>query len=144
MQQAREESHQSFGKKTFGIDLYGFDKYIVFCPTSAPLATLSGKNDSKASWKDWSPENVVSGMGGLEKRVRAIGGGALETPIFIPELQGGWFNHYTVKHSYDDVYSYYGEPYTKLVLDLCLSQGVGALSYYMFYGGTNWGTLGKS
>lgn len=84
----------------------------------------------------------MNGLDGLEKRVRAFGGGASKTPIFIPELQGGWFNHYTVKHSYDDVYSYYGESYTKLVFDSALAQGVGAMSWYMFYGGSNWGTLG--
>ncbi len=67
-----------------------------------------------------------------------------QSPIFIPELQGGWFNHYTVKHSYDDVYNFYGESYTKLVLDSVLGQGVTMLSYYMFYGGTNWGTIGTT
>ena len=33
----------------------------------------------------------------MEKRVRSIGGGAATSPILIPELQGGWFNHYTGK-----------------------------------------------
>ena len=138
----RPPGHSVLGKPTFGIDLFGFDKYIVFCPTSAPLATLSGKNESKTGWAEWSVKDVTNGIEGMEDRVRSIGGGAAESPIFIAELQGGWFNHYTVKHTYDDVYSFYGESYTNLVLDSILTQGVTMFSYYMFYGGTNWGTIG--
>jgi hypothetical protein len=74
----RPPGHSSMGKPTFGIDLFGFDKYIVFCPTSAPLATLSGSNDEKTSWGEWGSRDVVNGIDGMEKRVRGIGGGAAE------------------------------------------------------------------
>ena len=62
--------------------------------------------------------------------------------MFIPELQGGWFNHYQLEHTYDMIYEFYGDQYTKLVVDSCLAQGVSILSLYMAYGGTNWGTIG--
>ncbi len=78
----------------------------------------------------------------VEEKVRKHGGGAACSPIFIPELQGGWFNHYTVECTFDDIYDYYGEDFTKLVVDSAFSQGCTALNIYMFYGGTNWGTLG--
>ncbi len=139
---ARDDSYRLFGKRTFGIDLYGFDKYVVFCPTSAPLATMTVNKDSKNAWSDWDPQIVVKAFADTEKRVRSFGGGAAESPIFIPELQGGWFNHYTVSHTFDDVYDYYGATYTRLITDTCFFQGLTAANFYMFYGGTNWGTLG--
>ncbi|KAF9585405.1 hypothetical protein BGW38_002553, partial [Lunasporangiospora selenospora] len=98
----------------FGIDLYGFDKY------------------------------VESEMDSMEKKVRAFGHAASKTPIFIPELQGGWFNHYEIKYGYDAIYKFYGDQYTKLMLDTAFSQGCTMLNFYMFYGGTNWGTLGDA
>ncbi|KAJ3297264.1 hypothetical protein HK104_000691 [Borealophlyctis nickersoniae] len=139
---ARPDSHRKFGKPTFGLDLYGFDKYVVFCPTSSPLAVITGGKHEKSTWGTWNPSTVEGALDRLESTVRGFGGGAAESPMFIPELQGGWFNHYTVGHSFDDVYDYYGETYTKLVLDSVLAQGTTALSFYMWYGGTNWGTLG--
>lgn len=65
-----------------------------------------------------------------------------QTPMFIPELQGGWFNHYQLNHTYDEIYDFFGENYTKLILDSMLAQGITMNSIYMFYGGTNWGMLG--
>ena len=62
--------------------------------------------------------------------------------MFIPELQGGWFNHYQLGHTYDAIYDFYGDNYTKVVVDSVLAQGVSAVSIYMIYGGTNWGTIG--
>lgn len=120
---AYPETHTVFGKKHFGVDLYGFDKYVVFCPTSAPLATITVGGADKDKWGDWDTKNVTDALSNTEKTIRSFGGMAAESPIFIPELQGGWFNHYTVKHTYDDVYNYYGEDYTRMIFDSCLSQG---------------------
>ncbi|KAL2917651.1 hypothetical protein HK105_202938 [Polyrhizophydium stewartii] len=139
---ARDDSQLVLGKPTFGIDLYGFDKYVVFCPTSAPLATIGGGAKDTSTWPEWSPADVTSALDRTEATVRQFGGGAAASPIFIPELQGGWFNHYTVPHTFDDVYSFYGEPYTRMILDSVVAQGSTAFSFYMFYGGTNWGTIG--
>ncbi|KAI8921648.1 glycoside hydrolase superfamily [Entophlyctis helioformis] len=139
---AREDSHTSAGKQTFGLDLYGFDKYVVFCPTSSPLATVGGDIKSTDTWGEWSTSDVTKAFDNTESTVRGFGGGAASSPILIAELQGGWFNHYTVPHTFDDVYNYYGEKYTRMIVDTAMSQGVTALNLYMFYGGTNWGTLG--
>ncbi|KAJ3036844.1 hypothetical protein HDV00_002326 [Rhizophlyctis rosea] len=138
---ARPDGYRVLGKQSFGLDLYGFDKYIVFCPTSSPMAVITGGAPDKSGWGEWDVRSV-EGLDSVERTVRGFGGGAAESPIFIPELQGGWFNHYTVKHSFDDVYDYYGEAYTNLVLNSVLAQGSTMFSYYMFYGGTNWGTIG--
>jgi len=67
----------------------------------------------------------------------------IKTPILIPELQGGWFNHYRTKHTYDDIYTWYGAAYTRSLVERMVKEGVTAMSIYMYYGGTNWGTLGK-
>jgi len=84
----------------------------------------------------------MNSLDGMERKIRGFGHGAAESPIMIPELQGGWFNHYQLTHTYDDIYRYYGAPYTRMILETVLAQGGGVSSIYMFYGGTNWGTLG--
>jgi hypothetical protein len=99
----------SFNPKSskFGLDLYGFDKYVIFVPASSIEGIVFGSNksdhDADVNWNDWRTSTFMSAIDGLEKRVRGFGGGASETPIFIPELQGGWFNHYSVGYTYDKV-----------------------------------------
>ncbi|KAJ3062433.1 hypothetical protein HK102_008764, partial [Quaeritorhiza haematococci] len=136
-------SSSSSTRKPFGIDLYGFDKYVIFVPVSTVTANILGtSSQSIGTWPEWSPSTFSSAVDKMEQTVRSFGGGASQSPIFIAELQGGWFNHYTVKHTYDHIYDFYGEGYTRMVLDSVAAQGVTMLSYYMFYGGTNWGTIG--
>lgn len=60
----------------------------------------------------------------MESKVRGFGGGAASSPLFIPELQGGWFNHYKCTHDYDDVYRFYGEAYTSTIVESALAQNV--------------------
>ena len=62
--------------------------------------------------------------------------------MFLPEMQGGWFNHYQLQHTYDQIYDFYGEHLTRILFETSLAQGVTALGVYIPYGGTNWGTLG--
>ncbi|KAI8097667.1 glycoside hydrolase superfamily [Halteromyces radiatus] len=131
-----------WSKYPFGIDLYGFDKYVVFAPSSSPKSWLIDGGTTSGEWKDWDPKRMENSMDRLEKTVRGFGGGAKESPIFIPELQGGWFNHYQLQHTYDQIYDFYGDQYTKLLFESSLAQGVTMASLYMVYGGTNWGTLG--
>lgn len=115
---------------------------MVFCPTSDPKAAVNGGSKDMTTWTEWDPKSVINAFDKTEATVRGFGGGAAQSPIFIPELQGGWFNHYTVSCTFDDVYNYYGEDFTKMVVETAMSQGCTALNLYMFYGGTNWGTLG--
>ncbi|KAG0008114.1 hypothetical protein BGZ80_003833 [Entomortierella chlamydospora] len=129
-------------KKDFGIDLYGFDKYVVFTPNSEPTSWVVGRDPSHL--EEWSPSTVMSELDKMEKKVRSFGHANHRTPIFIPELQGGWFNHYGIQYTYDAIYRFYGDQYTRLMLDTVVSQGCTMLNFYMFYGGTNWGTIGDS
>ncbi|CDH60979.1 beta-galactosidase [Lichtheimia corymbifera JMRC:FSU:9682] len=137
------ESRKGFwSTSAFGLDLYGFDKYVVFPPTSDPTSWLIDTGNSTTGWKEWSTKHMANSMDRLEKTVRAFGGGAKESPLFIPELQGGWFNHYQLGHTYDQIYDFYGDDYTKDIMESALAQGVSMTNLYMVYGGTNWGTLG--
>ncbi|EXX79900.1 hypothetical protein RirG_001180 [Rhizophagus irregularis DAOM 197198w] len=85
---------------------------------------------------------MVNALDHLEKEVRSFGHDAAKSPIFIPELQGGWYTSYKSKHTFDDIYNFYGDRFTRIVYDSVLAQGCTMLSFYMVYGGTNWGTLG--
>ncbi|KAF9968719.1 hypothetical protein BGZ70_009641 [Mortierella alpina] len=116
----------------FGIDLYGFDNE----PTSWVLSR------DPSHLEEWSPSTVAAELDSMEHKVRSFGHANQRTPIFIPELQGGWFNHYGIKYTYDAIYKFYGPQYTRLLLDTVVAQGCTMLNFYMFYGGTNWGTLG--
>jgi hypothetical protein len=140
---AYDDKDTYFGTPKFGIDLYGFDKYVIFAPTSAPLATVIGGGDKDVSgWGEWDVKDLKKAFDKTEQTVRGFGGAAAESPIFIPELQGGWFNHYTVSCTFDDVYTYFGSALTKTITETAMAQGSTAYNIYMFYGGTNWGTIG--
>ncbi|KAF9985190.1 hypothetical protein BGZ65_011497 [Modicella reniformis] len=119
-------------KKDFGVDLYGFD--------NEPTSWVVGRDPSFL--EEWNPSTVTAAMDKMEHKVRSFGHANQRTPIFIPELQGGWFNHYGIKYTYDEIYRFYGDQYTRLMLETSFSQGCTMLNFYMFYGGTNWGTLG--
>ncbi|KAI8904701.1 glycoside hydrolase superfamily, partial [Gorgonomyces haynaldii] len=138
----RSSDHHFFGKQGFGVDLYGFDKYLCFGPNSNPVSLEKIAKNKGDEWPEWEPKTIIKGLDNTEQKVRGFGGGAAQSPIMIPELQGGWFNHYTCKEGYDKVYDFYGEHYTRLIFETSLAQGVTIMNFYMFYGGTNWGTLG--
>ncbi|ORX44769.1 hypothetical protein DM01DRAFT_1411215 [Hesseltinella vesiculosa] len=131
-----------WSKHPFGIDLYGFDKYVVFAPASSPKSWLIDQGNNSNNWHEWDPKTVENSMDKLEKTVRGFGGGAKHSPILIPELQGGWFNHYQLQHTYDEIFEFYGADYTRILVETSLAQGVTAVSLYIGYGGTNWGALG--
>ncbi|MBN2156968.1 MAG: beta-galactosidase [Candidatus Lokiarchaeota archaeon] len=115
------------------VDLYGYDKYVIFAdkhPKSLPL-------------KSWSPKSFMKAVDSSEKKIRELGPPASNGPLFIPELQGGWYNHWTILYGYDELYTYFGPTYQKVLCQSFLAQGVTAMSLYMFYGGTNYGSIGN-
>ncbi|CAG8625660.1 3954_t:CDS:2 [Cetraspora pellucida] len=114
-------SSNFFNRRSFGLDLYGFDKYLVFVPASNPTPWALKIEQDPKKWKPWKVK---------------------DTPIFIPELQGGWFTTYKLQHTFDDVYNFYGDAFTRTIYESVLAQGCTMSSIYMVYGGTNWGTLG--
>jgi len=113
------------------VDLYGFNRYVIFAPKTPKQIPLA----------PWSPKTFMNIVDKAEEKVRKMGGHAASGPLLIPETQGGWFNHWTVKYGYDELYSYYGDTFQKLVAESYTAQGVGALCFYMGYGGTNWAAI---
>ncbi len=113
------------------VDLYGFDKYPIWAdktPESLPLT----------NWRFVSFRKKVDR---LEEKVRSFGETATNSPLFIPELQGGWYNHWGIIYGYDTLYNFYGETYQKMLIQSLAAQGVTMMIFYMFYGGTTWGSL---
>ncbi len=115
------------------VDLYGFDKYAVFADKKA-------KGLKPVSWPTWMFKLLVDGS---EKKVRGYRPPARDSPMFIPELQGGWFNHWTVKYGFDDLYDYYGSTYQKMLVESYAAQGTSMMVLYMYYGGTNHEAIGS-
>ncbi|MHA2429787.1 MAG: glycoside hydrolase family 35 protein [Promethearchaeota archaeon] len=116
------------------VDLYGFDKYPIWAdktPESLPLT----------NWRFVSFRKKVDR---LEEKVRSFRGTAANSPLFIPELQGGWYNHWGIIYGYDALYDFYGETYQKILLQSLAAQGATMIVLYMFYGGTTWGSLPNS
>lgn len=113
------------------VDLYGFDKYVIFAP----------KFPKSLPIPEWSPKKFKKKVDKLEKKVRSFGENAANSPLFVPELQGGWFNHWGIKYGYDELYNYYGHTYQKLLEQSLAAQGSTMMLLYMFYGGTSWGSV---
>jgi hypothetical protein len=65
-----------------------FDKYVVFCPTSSPMAAITSKGVDSKSWPEWNTNDVAEALSKTEATVRGFGGGASTSPIFIP---GTWY-----------------------------------------------------
>ncbi len=113
------------------VDLYGFDKYPIWAP----------KFPKEKLRPNWSLDKFEKKVDGAEEKVRSFGGAAANSPIFIPELQGGWFNHWGIKYGFDELYDFYGSTYQKMLEQSYAAQGCTMMSIYMLYGGTSWGSV---
>lgn len=69
-----EEGSFNANKSKFGVDLYGFDKYVIFMPASSISSAIFG-SDRHSGYK-WSTKTFINSLDGIEKRVRSFGGGA--------------------------------------------------------------------
>lgn len=78
-----------FGGKPFGVDLYAFDLYI---DQVSPCEKLTRRDDGK----------LIKEIDAIEKTVRDFGFGAANSPIFVAEMQGGWFLPWGSTNTYDD------------------------------------------
>ena len=110
---------------------YGFDKYPIWAPKIIDQLPIP----------EWDIEIFKKKVDHLENKTRSFGKAASEAPIFVPELQGGWYNHWGIKYGFDELYEFYGSTYQKMLLQSIAAQGSTMMSLYMFYGGTTWGSL---
>lgn len=123
-------------REKYSVDLYGFNLYVIFAPGSV----WGGKPTDK-TFQAWSARDFVKMVDSIEKGFRGLGRSALTSPIFIPELQVGWFNRWGLKQDFDDLYVFYGETFSLLLFASVVAQGCTMASMYTFCGGTNWGAL---
>jgi len=119
------------------VDWYGFDSYIIWCPQRIRSARRG--TGEPPQWKNRQFSRRVDRK---EKEFRGCGGWNRHTPLFVPELQGGWFNQWCVDHGFDEIYGFYGDDYTRAVVESFIAQGLSMFSLYMYHGGTNWGAVG--
>ncbi|MCP4762645.1 MAG: hypothetical protein GY870_12770 [archaeon] len=113
------------------VDLTGFDKYTIHAdkePKELPLLP-------------WSTKQFAQKIDKAENNVKKVTSPLIERPMFIPELQGGWFNHWGIQYGYDELYDFYGSKFQKLILQSSTAQRVTMAVLYMFYGGTNYGNI---
>lgn len=118
------------------VDMYAFNLYVVFAPGS-----VWGGRPTERRFADWSGPAFAKAVDGIEASFRGLGRGAAGMPIFVPEMQVGWFARWGLAQGFDELYGFYGESFCALLLASCVAQGVSLASLYTFCGGTNWGAL---
>jgi beta-galactosidase GanA len=108
-------------------DLYAFDGYPGgTCTTSATVGNPSTAPD----WGIW-------GSGG------ATGGSSASpnTPGFSAEFGGGWFDYWGSQGTYDCMAQREGPGYERVFYGTNIANRLTLQSFYMTFGGTNWGWL---
>ncbi|MGW1562484.1 beta-galactosidase [Streptomyces sp. NPDC002144] len=97
-------------------DIYGFDAYPQGFDCSAP-----------DTWKDLPDYSYVNDF-------------KAESPLIIPEAQGGAFDPWGGS-GYNACRELTGTAFTRVFSKMNIAAGVTGQSFYMTYGGTNWGWL---
>lgn len=106
------------------VDIYGIDNYSV--------------TYFDYPWKSF-PE-VFSVLDNLEENIR---GYCQNSPIYIAELQAGWFDKWG-GIGYEKMGQLLGREHIDIVTKTSLAQGVTAFTHYMACGGINWNNLGST
>ncbi|MFJ1970212.1 beta-galactosidase [Streptomyces sp. NPDC087903] len=97
-------------------DIYGFDAYPQGFDCSDP-----------DTWKNLPDYSYVNDF-------------KPESPLLIPEAQGGAFDPWGGT-GYEDCAKLTGTDFTRVFSKMNIAAGVSGQSFYMTYGGTNWGWL---
>ncbi len=103
------------------VDIYAFDTY----------PSINFEYD----WRDF-PEN----FGGLDQIENNLKGCSEDAPLYIAELQGGWFDKWNGV-GYKKIIDILGKEHINIVTKTALSQGVTMFNHYMGCGGTSWDRL---
>eukprot|EP00871_Galdieria_phlegrea_P005246 jgi/Galph1/5722/GphlegSOOS_G4367.1 len=153
--------------RSYRVDLYGMDLYVTWPPDNGDetegsvfeldvkdilsVIRLSNGNGLKherpfipfrnASWKN---HRFARAFDRLERTTDGFGGAAISGPVMVCEAQGGWYNQWGRRRTYDDMYIFFGDDHTSDVLVSLMAQGITIVNIYMFYGGTNYGSLGDT
>ena len=106
------------------VNIYAFDTY--------PTINLD------FDWKDF-PE----AFGVLDNAESNLGECCDNSPLFIAELQAGWFDKWGGV-GYEKVWSQFKKEHINIVTKTALSQGITMFNHYMGCGGTSWGKLASA
>ena len=108
-------------------DLYAFDGY------PGGTCTVQGKPTRGSAAPDWG----YYGPGGAKGGASA----SPDTPAFLAEFGGGWFDYWGSNGGYDCNAIQRGKRFQRVFYGTNLANGIDIHSVYMGYGGTSWGWL---
>jgi hypothetical protein len=109
------------------------------------IVDIIATDDYSVSGEDWKNSSSLLirkrffPLDRLEKTLRPLNP---QSPLFITELQGGWFDGWGGR-GYETFRKNMGPEHIDIVTRTALAQGVTLFNYYLFCGGTNWGYLGS-
>lgn len=106
------------------VDVYAVDNYSV--------------TYFEEPWQSF-PE-VFAVLDELEETIRSYD---VQSPLYIAELQAGWFDKWGGM-GYDAMRESLGRQHIDIVTKTSLAQGVTAFTHYMACGGTNWNNMGST
>ncbi|MEO5493659.1 MAG: beta-galactosidase [Sphingomonas sp.] len=109
------------------VDLYGFDSY------PGGSCTVDGRVTRDVP----APDFGWYGPGGARGGASA----SPETPGFLAEYAGGWFDHWGSNGLYDCTAEQRGGAYERVFYGTNLANGITLQNFYIAYGGTSWGWL---
>jgi len=103
------------------VDIYAFDTY--------PTINMDF---------DW--KNFPDAFGVLDNAEENLGDCKENSPLFVAELQAGWFDKWGGE-GYDKIWKLFQKEHINIVTKTALSQGITMFNHYMGCGGTSWGNL---
>ncbi len=106
------------------VNIYAFDSY----------PTINVNFD----WRDF-PDT----FGVLDNAEENLGGCSKNAPLFVAELQAGWYDKWNGT-GYDHIRKLFGREHINIVTKTILSQGITMFNHYMGCGGTSWDQLPSS
>lgn len=106
------------------VNIYAFDSY----------PTISLNYD----WKDFP-----DAFGVLDNAENNLGNCIEDSPLFIAELQAGWFDKWG-GIGYENIWQHFKKEHINIVTKTALSQGISMFNHYMGCGGTSWDKLASS
>lgn len=107
------------------VDMYAFDGY------PGGTCTVQGEPTRDSAAPDWG----FYGSGGAKGGASA----SPDTPGFIAEFGGGWFDYWGSNGGYDCNAIQRGKRFQRVFYGTNLANGIAAQSFYMTFGGTSWG-----
>lgn len=117
-----------FHNDTFGACLYS-DIVNIYAFDNYPTLNVN---------YDWHESTYHFGfLDSIESNIREC---KPDSPLFVAELQGGWFDKWG-GNGYDYIREKFGRDHINIVTKTVLSQGLTMFNHYMGCGGTSWDKL---